>query len=116
MRREPARRARTASWRRSPNGCPPKIFAIWLRMYRGCAEVRTRLGLLLGFALVLAACGKQESADRGPPATAPAATSASTPRAAADQQQTAARSHADASKMTLTNEDGSEKVEDTTGD
>jgi thiol:disulfide interchange protein DsbA len=72
--------------------------------------------LLLGFALVLAACGKQESADRGPPATAPAATSASTPRAAADQQQTAARSHADASKMTLTNEDGSEKVEDTTGD
>lgn len=78
--------------------------------------MRTRLGLLLGFALVLAACGKQESADRGPPATAPAATSASTPRAAADQQQTAARSHADASKMTLTNEDGSEKVEDTTGD
>jgi protein dithiol oxidoreductase (disulfide-forming) len=83
--------------------------------------VRTRLGLLLGFALVLAACGKQESADGGPPASAPTATaaartSASNPRAAADQQQGAARSHAEASKMTLTNEDGSEKVEDTTGD
>jgi len=77
-----------------------------------------RLALLCSLTIVLAACGKQESADERSPAEAPAVATAAAPAVAATvaQQAAAAQTPAKSSKMTITNEDGSETVEDTTGD
>jgi thiol:disulfide interchange protein DsbA len=73
------------------------------------------LAMCLGLALALAACGKQQSVDQRSPATAPAAARApaqSPAQAPVSQQKTAEQ----AAKITRMNEDGSETVEDVTGD
>jgi thiol:disulfide interchange protein DsbA len=80
-----------------------------------------RWTLVFGLTLLLAACGKQESADQGPPARAPAAATApkiapATPPPTADQQKAPAPAQAESSKITITNEDGTETVEDTAAD
>ncbi len=80
-----------------------------------------RLVVFAGLTCILAACGKQDSANEGsaaqrPRAAAVAPAPAPNPPAAADQQKTAAESHVESAKMTVTHEDGSETVEDTTGD
>lgn len=78
-----------------------------------------RLALLCSLTVVLAACGKQESADERSPANSPdaaAVATASMPPATAAAQGTAAQVPAKSSKMTITNEDGSETVENTAGD
>jgi len=75
------------------------------------------LGLCLGLALVLAACGKQQ-AGGGQPAAAP--TSAPVPKATlarvASSQKTPEPATDLPSKITRMNEDGSETVEDVPGD
>jgi thiol:disulfide interchange protein DsbA len=80
------------------------------------------LCLVLGVVLLLGACGKQQSADERsqtstPPATAltPPASGAA-PAETASQRQEAGLAPTPATKVTRTNEDGSESVEDTTGD
>jgi protein dithiol oxidoreductase (disulfide-forming) len=81
-----------------------------------------RLSLFLGLALALGACGKQQSADQQhqavtTPATAlapPAGNEA--PTATASQRQEAGLAPTRPGKLTRPNEDGSETVEDTTGD
>jgi len=78
-----------------------------------------QLALLCSLTLVLAACGKQESADERSTAEGPAASTAAAPAvpaATVAEQADAAQTPAKSSKMTITNEDGSETVEDTTGD
>jgi thiol:disulfide interchange protein DsbA len=71
------------------------------------------LAMCLGLALALAACGKQQSVDQRSPTTAPAvAPSPSPSQAAVSQQKTAEQT----AKITRTNEDGSETVEDVPGD
>jgi protein dithiol oxidoreductase (disulfide-forming) len=75
----------------------------------------------LGMALALAACSKQDAADqRTAPGTArsPAAATASAPAhaPAAAQPKTAEQASDVPSKITRINEDGSETVEDVTGD
>ncbi len=77
------------------------------------------LGLCLGLALVLAACGKQQSADNGP--AAGAAASAVTNKSAPAARSNAAQPHTEQasdlpSKITRMNEDGSETVEDVPSD
>ncbi len=82
----------------------------------------TRLSLCLGLALALGACGKQQAAnEQGDVATTPATAlappaSQSTPTATATQRQEAGLAATQPSKLTRPNEDGSETVEDTTGD
>ena len=77
-----------------------------------------RGALLLGFCLIVAACGKQQSAEQNLTAeNAPAAAaqgSAATPATAA--QQTPAAPAAEPATITRVNEDGSETVEDASGD
>jgi thiol:disulfide interchange protein DsbA len=68
------------------------------------------LAMGLGLALALAACGKPQSNDERSPAAAPAAAPAPT-RTIVSQQKTAEQP----SKIRM-NEDGSETVEDVTGD
>jgi thiol:disulfide interchange protein DsbA len=76
----------------------------------------------LGLALLLGACGKQQSGAERPPPGAPAASAGSAQRGAAPhapavQQKAAAESAADLpSKITRMNEDGSETVEDVPSD
>jgi len=83
----------------------------------------SHLSLLLGLALALAACGKQQSANEHgeatTPATAlapPASDSTPAPTATASQRQEAGLAPSRPSKTTRPNEDGSETVEETTGD
>jgi thiol:disulfide interchange protein DsbA len=79
-----------------------------------------RLSLCLGVALVLGACGKQQTAEQAPampPATAlapPASTSA--PSATAAQRQEVGLAPAPANKIAKLNEDGSESGGDATAD
>ncbi len=79
-----------------------------------------RLSLCLGIALVLGACGKQQSAEQAAPtmpATAlvpPAATAA--PAATVTQRQEVGLAPAPANKIAKLNEDGSESGGDTTPD
>ena len=79
-----------------------------------------RLSLCLGLALVLGACGKQQSESQAPattPATAlepPASTSA--PSATATQRQEVGLAPAPANKIAHLNEDGSESGGDATAD
>jgi thiol:disulfide interchange protein DsbA len=74
----------------------------------------------LGMALALTACSKHEAADSNSTARAarsPAATAANAPaHAPAAQQKTAEQPSDVPSKITRINEDGSETVEDVTGD
>jgi protein dithiol oxidoreductase (disulfide-forming) len=70
------------------------------------------LAMGLGLALALAACGKQQSADERSPVAAPAAAPAPAPKQPAVSQQKTAEQP---SKIHM-NEDGSETVEDVTGD
>jgi thiol:disulfide interchange protein DsbA len=72
-----------------------------------------QLVLLFSLAFVLAACGRQQSADLGSNPNSPGA-AATSPATAGSQKARA--SAAESSKITIANEDGSEKVEDTTGD
>lgn len=79
------------------------------------------LSLILGFLTVLAACGKpQSSSDQmtqhSAPTATPAALATTAAQAAHEAQEKAASASVVASKITRTNEDGSETVEDTTGD
>jgi protein dithiol oxidoreductase (disulfide-forming) len=77
-----------------------------------------RLGLCLGLALVLAACGKQQSADNRPAAgAAPSAVTHQSAAAARNATQPQAEQASDLpSKITRMNEDGSETVEDVPSD
>jgi thiol:disulfide interchange protein DsbA len=80
---------------------------------------RRRWAALCALALLCAACGKQRAADQTAPATpSPAAASAATPVAPSTvaQQKPAGEAPVETSKITRMNEDGSETVEDTTGD
>jgi thiol:disulfide interchange protein DsbA len=74
----------------------------------------------LAMSLVLAACGKHESADQrlapGAARTAAARTANAPAHAPAAQQKTAEQASDVPSKITRINEDGSETVEDVTGD
>jgi thiol:disulfide interchange protein DsbA len=74
----------------------------------------------LAMSLVLAACGKHESADQrsapGAARTAAARTANAPAHAPAAQQKTAESASDVPSKITRINEDGSETVEDVTGD
>ncbi len=76
------------------------------------------LGLGLGLALVLTACGKQQSTDNRLPtgAARSAATSNSAAPANSAAQQKAEPASDGPSKITRMNEDGSETVEDVPGD
>jgi protein dithiol oxidoreductase (disulfide-forming) len=79
----------------------------------------SRLALCLGLALVLAGCGKQQSAVEGSPAGAPNPASAPTAAqtgAAAVIPKTAEQASDRPSKITRINEDGSETVEDVPSD
>jgi protein dithiol oxidoreductase (disulfide-forming) len=72
-------------------------------------------GLILGLCLVLAACGKQgpsDNAPASPPSSAPARAAAPVPPSATGHD----KSSAGQPVMTRLNEDGSETVEETTGD
>jgi thiol:disulfide interchange protein DsbA len=73
-----------------------------------------RLALLLGIALTLSACGRQQPAGRGP-AAAPARTANSAGTVA---KPAAARKAAESELLTINhlNDDGSETVEETPGD
>jgi hypothetical protein len=81
-----------------------------------------QLVLCAGLALALTACGKQQSADERSPSGVPASVSAPTAAAAPAgpavvRQKAAAEQASDLpSKITRLNEDGSETVEDVTGD
>jgi len=79
----------------------------------------SRLALCLGLALVLAGCGKQQSAVEGSPAGTPNPASAPTAAqtgAAAVNPKTAEQASDRPSKITRINEDGSETVEDVPSD
>jgi thiol:disulfide interchange protein DsbA len=79
----------------------------------------SRLALCLGLALVLAGCGKQQSAVEGSPAGTPNPASAPTAAqtdAAAVIPKTAEQASDRPSKITRINEDGSETVEDVPSD
>ena len=79
----------------------------------------SRLALCLGLALVLAGCGKQQSAVEGSPAGTPNPASARTAAqtdAAAVNPKTAEQASDRPSKITRINEDGSETVEDVPSD
>src|ERR1700722_14170584 len=73
------------------------------------------LALGVGRALILAACGRQESAGEHPPAATLPADSAQT-NAAAGQQKSAQQASDLPSKATRMNEDGSETVDSASGD
>jgi protein dithiol oxidoreductase (disulfide-forming) len=80
-----------------------------------------RWTLVFGLMILLVACGKQESADQRAPARPPAAIPApeiapATPPPTADQQKAPAPVQTESSKITITNEDGTETVEDTAAD
>jgi thiol:disulfide interchange protein DsbA len=82
-----------------------------------------RGGLLLCLLGTLSACGKQTPTNAGTaagrdsaPAAASAPASGTAPAAAVAQQKSAAPSAVEPSTITRLNEDGSETVEDTTGD
>src|SRR6185312_1092311 len=75
-----------------------------------------RLVLCLGLAFVLAACGRQESASRNSPGTAPAPAMRAGTTHGAGQQQAAEQASDLPSKITRMNEDGSETVEDVPSD
>jgi thiol:disulfide interchange protein DsbA len=76
-----------------------------------------RASLLLGSLLVLAACGKQESAgDSAPAAAPPAAVTAAGGTPAQPAKKTAEQASDAPSKITRINEDGSETVEEVSGD
>ena len=78
-----------------------------------------RLALCLGLALVLAGCGKQQSALEGSPAGTPnpaSAPAAAQTGAAAVNPKTAEQASDQPSKITRINEDGSETVEDVPSD
>jgi protein dithiol oxidoreductase (disulfide-forming) len=79
--------------------------------------MQNRLALLVGIGLLLAACGKQESTTEAParPAAAALKAAAPAPPPAADQHLTAP-AQGESSKITITNEDGTETVEDTAAD
>jgi thiol:disulfide interchange protein DsbA len=76
-----------------------------------------RGGLILGLALVLAACGRQGPSD-STPASAPARAAASASSASKPAATGHEKSAAESAQPTITrlNEDGSETVEETTGD
>jgi protein dithiol oxidoreductase (disulfide-forming) len=74
------------------------------------------LALSFGLALTLAACGKQESAVQRSPAITPPPPVAAQTRAAASQQKPSEQASDLPSKITRMNEDGSETVEEVTGD
>jgi protein dithiol oxidoreductase (disulfide-forming) len=82
----------------------------------------SRLSLFLVLALALGACGKQQSAnEHGPAATTPATALAppagdATPAATPTQRQEAGLAPSPPNKIARPNEDGSETVENTTGD
>jgi thiol:disulfide interchange protein DsbA len=82
----------------------------------------SRLALLLCLTLVVGACGKQQSAnDRPAAATTPSSAlsppaAIALPPATADQKQAAGLAPTEPSKITRPNEDGSETVEETSGD
>jgi thiol:disulfide interchange protein DsbA len=82
----------------------------------------SRLALLLCLTLVVGACGKQQSAnDRPAAATTPSSAlsppaATALPPATADQKQAAGLAPTEPSKITRPNEDGSETVEETSGD
>jgi thiol:disulfide interchange protein DsbA len=71
------------------------------------------LAMCLGLALVLAACGKQQPVEERSPAAAPAVAPAPAPAQAAVSPQKTAEQTAKSTRM---NEDGSETVEDVSGD
>ncbi len=77
-----------------------------------------RASLLLGLALALVACGKQESAQRAPgsPPRAASAASSGASKPAASAQNKSAAAAGQPSSMNRLNEDGSETVEENTGD
>jgi thiol:disulfide interchange protein DsbA len=81
-----------------------------------------RLSLLLVLALALGACGKQQaSGDGARSSSTPASaltppTGAAAPTATATQRQEAGLAPTGPSKITRPNEDGSETIEETTGD
>jgi thiol:disulfide interchange protein DsbA len=78
--------------------------------------MRVRRGMILGLALILAACGRQGPSDSAPantPANAPAAAAAPTGSPSATGHD---KSSANQPVITRLNEDGSETVEETTGD
>lgn len=72
-----------------------------------------RLSLILGLTLALAACGRQQSASQGSSAENPTSATAPAAASAAHQQQPAALTP---TKIARLNEDGSETVENATGD
>jgi protein dithiol oxidoreductase (disulfide-forming) len=79
----------------------------------------SHLALCLGLALVLAGCGKNESANQGPPSGAPVSASAqkaAPPHAALVPQKAVEQPSDLPSKITRLNEDGSETVEDVPSD
>jgi protein dithiol oxidoreductase (disulfide-forming) len=76
---------------------------------------------VVGLMFLLAACGKQESAQQGSPARSPAARPApqlapTAPPPTADQQKAPSPAQLESAKITITNEDGTETVEDTAAD
>ena len=81
--------------------------------------MRAQLALLLGLTLTLAACGRQQSTDeRASAGVHPAAVAGAgaATQAAPPQQKAAAQGAEEPAKITRMNEDGSETVEETTGD
>jgi len=75
-----------------------------------------RASLLLVSALALAACGKQQSAGDRAPAVAPPPVTAAATTHAPPQQKAAEPASEAPSKITRINEDGSETVEEVSGD
>ena len=79
-----------------------------------------QLGLFLGLALALTACGKQQSADDhsipSTPMSVAARPATAATHAASAQQKSAEQAADQPSKITRINEDGSEAVEEVTGD
>jgi thiol:disulfide interchange protein DsbA len=81
-----------------------------------------RLSALLVLALALGACGKQQAGSEGARTSSPAVsaltppTSAAAPTATAAERQEAGLAPTGSSKITRPNEDGSETIEETTGD
>ena len=71
------------------------------------------LGLILGAALALGACGKQQTADQHPASGAPPATALTPPAAAGSAAQSPPKA---AAALKHTREDGTETVEDAAGD
>jgi thiol:disulfide interchange protein DsbA len=84
--------------------------------------MKQRLALLLGVALLVGACGKNQSAavrhesNRTPDAALAPPVTAAVPKATPDQQQVAGLVPTQPAKARRANEDGSETVEETAGD